>query len=886
MTSALHLAPARLEPDASLDDAEQAHLDECPRCRIEARLLGGFFTDAPADDDPAFQPVKTALDTVRSQLSRSLLQGTLAEVGRDAPSVVEVVPPGEPDRYETEGPLGSGGMGDVLRVRDRSLGRTVAMKVANPTFQATAEGLARFVEEAQVAAQLQHPGIVPVHEIGLLEDGRAYFTMKEVEGITLAEAIRDVHLAGGDGTWETGRLGWTFRRLVEAFRRTCDALAYAHSRGVCHRDLKPANVMLGPFGEVLVLDWGLAKVLGRADERGRVIETARTENSALKTQLGAVAGTPAWMPPEQAEGDHERIGPAADVYSLGAILYAILSGGPPYRGRTSINILRQVLTGPPAPPSSEAGPVPDELRDVCMTAMARAIDDRYANASELGKAVGDWLDGAYRRDRALAALEQARGLRPAASATLTRASDSRARARAALSGTRSFDGVEHKLEGWELEDEAARLEARAELEELEFTEAVRSALTHDPDLPAAHALLADHYRERHAEAERSGDVAAAERFERLLRAHDDGTHAGYLAGDGALTLHTDPPGLEVRAAAYVEEQRVLSPGDVRALGATPLDRVDLPMGSYAVTVGDGAVSLPLVVPRAGHADRIRPGDDRPHVLQVPDSLAPGDCLVPAGWFESGGDERTPSSLPGRRIWVDSFVIREHPVTHAEYLEFLNAVDVEHALEHAARERAAREGELGALLVEHRDDGTFALRTDAEGDDWEPHWPAWMVSWHGARAYAAWRAEVDGVPWRLPWELEWEKAARGVDGRPWPWGSFGDPTWACVHGHREGRPYPASVHAHPVDVSPFGVRGTAGNVCDWTLDVFTEEGPELTDGGLFERPAAPVPDDGQLSRCVKGGSWSNPIVHGRGAFRDGRHASDRRWVIGFRLARDA
>ncbi len=235
--------------------------------------------------------------------------------------------------------------------------------------------------------------------------------------------------------------------------------------------------------------------------------------------------------------------------------------------------------------------------------------------------------------------------------------------------------------------------------------------------------------------------------------------------------------------------------------------------------------------------------------------------------------------------VDAFVIREHPVTHAEYLAFLNDIDADEALKHAPRERSARPGELGALLVTHDPDTGFSLRVDAEGDTWEPDWPAWMVSWNGARTYAAWAASRDGVAWRLPWELEWEKAARGVDGRPWPWGRFGDATFAAVHGTREGRPRPSAITDHPVDVSPYGVRGTAGNVCDWTLDVFTEEGPALTAEGWFVRPPDAVPDDGQLSRCVKGGSWSNPIVHGRGAFRDGRHAGDRRWVIGFRLARD-
>ena len=874
MTTA-HLTPGQLEPDRTLGVDEQAHLEACPRCRIEARLIGGFFAEDAAAE-PAFAPLGTVLDSLRSQLSASLLHGAPTE---EVPSV-EVLSPADPDRYETEGALGAGGMGDVLRVRDRSLGRSVAMKVANAHFQASPEGFARFVEEAQVAAQLQHPGIVPVHELGLLPDGRAYFTMKEVEGITLAEAIADVHLASDDRRWAPGRLGWTFRRLIDAFGRTCEAVAYAHSRGVCHRDLKPANIMLGPFGEVLVLDWGLAKVLDD-DDSLPPIETARTDRSALRTQVGAVAGTPAWMPPEQAEGDADRIGTASDVYSLGAVLYAILSGTPPYTGRTALNVLHQVLTGPPPPPRSESGPVPDELRTICTTAMARSIDDRYAGAGDLARAVADWLDGAHRRDLALAALEAARALRPAAAATLALAADLRARARALLADVRSFDPVEAKTAGWALQDEATTLDAVAALQEVEFTEAVRSALTHDPDLPAAHALLAEHYRDRHAAAEAGEDRAAAGRFEALLRAHDDGTHALYLEGRGTLSVSVDlPEGMappNLLAIPYRSRGRTMRPDadDAIDLVTPPVTDAALPMGSYELHIGD-VVRLPVVIGRAvATTAQVR--------LPVPGELGPGDCLVPAGWFHSGGDDRTPSSLPGRRVWVDSYVIREHPVTQGEYLAFLNDLDPADALVHAPRERASRPGELGALLVAHDPEGGFSLRTDAEGDTWELDWPTWMVSWHGARAYAAWAASRKGVPWRLPWELEWEKAARGVDGRPWPWGRFGDPTFAAVHGTREGRPRPSSIQDHPVDVSPFGVRGTAGNVCDWTLDVFTEEGPDLVEG-RFVRPAV-APDDGQLSRCVKGGSWSNPIVHGRGAFRDGRHAGDRRWVIGFRLARD-
>ncbi|MFO1495028.1 MAG: serine/threonine-protein kinase [Lysobacterales bacterium] len=166
--------------------------------------------------------------------------------------------------YELLSLIGSGAMGEVWRVRDRRLQRTMAMKILRHAWTGDADIAARFIEEAQATAQLQHPGIVPVHEIGTLSDGRLYFTMKEVRGRTFLDVIEAVHREIGSDFGAVGRDGWSHRRLVEVFRAVCDAVAYAHSRGVIHRDLKPHNIMVGDFGEVLVLDWGLALVIGRS----------------------------------------------------------------------------------------------------------------------------------------------------------------------------------------------------------------------------------------------------------------------------------------------------------------------------------------------------------------------------------------------------------------------------------------------------------------------------------------------------------------------------------------------------------------------------------------------------------------------------------------------
>ncbi len=232
-------------------------------------------------------------------------------------------------RYQVMGEIARGGVGVVLRGHDVDLGRPVAMKVVRKEYAHDREVLQRFVEEAQIGGQLQHPGVVPVYEMGLGEDGRPYFTMKLVKGRTLAALLKEPSLPGGR------------RSLLKAFESVCQTMAYAHARGVIHRDIKPANIMVGAFGEVLVVDWGMGKVLrgsgesqeapGEATDRS-LIATLRSETDGSQSIVGSVMGTPRYMPPEQARGDVAAVDQRSDVFSLGAVLCEILTGQAPYAG--------------------------------------------------------------------------------------------------------------------------------------------------------------------------------------------------------------------------------------------------------------------------------------------------------------------------------------------------------------------------------------------------------------------------------------------------------------------------------------------------------------------------------------------------------------------------
>jgi serine/threonine protein kinase/Flp pilus assembly protein TadD len=389
---------------------ETGHLGEDEHALLEALVHKHLqkHRDDPEQSLAAVSSIGALRDDLR-QIADSEVKASLAHVSTARPEAdphdtgpyvpPRTLPPHA--RFRILRPHAKGGLGEVFVAEDQELHREVALKEIQERHAAEPAYRTRFLLEAEVTGCLEHPGIVPIYSLGHYADGRPFYAMRFIRGDSLQEAIAQFHRAKPSHSPGERTLG--LRKLLGRFLDVCNAIAYAHSRGVLHRDLKPGNIMLGKYGETLVVDWGLAKVVGRAElEAPEGLLPVPASDSAL-TQAGTALGTPAYTSPEQAAGRLDQLGPRSDVYSLGATLYCLLTGRAPFHEGEVGQVLRKVQRGDFPRPRDLDRHIAPALEAICLKAMALQPGERYASPRALADDLEHWLAdepfAAYREPR-------------------------------------------------------------------------------------------------------------------------------------------------------------------------------------------------------------------------------------------------------------------------------------------------------------------------------------------------------------------------------------------------------------------------------------------------------------------------------------------------------
>jgi serine/threonine protein kinase/formylglycine-generating enzyme required for sulfatase activity len=764
--------------------------------------LQRFLKDAPPDNlrEELLRGQTLVLASIQSA-SRPDGMATFATLHADnsAPLPLTAFPTSE--RYAIQHELGRGGMGEVWLAHDTNLGRDVALKFLREDL-GDAESLRhKLLLEAQVTGMLEHPSIIPIYDLGNHGDRGAFYTMRVVREQSLETLLREMR---------AGAPRYTLSQLISFLRQALLALQYAHDHGVIHRDLKPENLLIGAYGEVFIIDWGIAKIGAAPSPTPLADELMRRSASQAS---GSLVGTPHYMAPEQARGENDLVDARSDVYAMGAVLYEILTLETVFHADNMLTLLFKASEEPAEPPTKRAPDraIPIPLEEICLRALAKEPRLRYQSAQEMARELEQFLDGVKDQERryqiARDLVVQADRLKR----DYLRARKDYAKSVIEFIDTRaqipSWAPVQERERLWALEQRANELRLKFERT---FGEAIRTysqALGYAPQLGEAREALADLYWQRFQLAEASGDEASAIYFEGLVRQYNDGNYDTLLEGLATLDLDATPAPERVQIYRYEPGMQRLLPRLVQAL-AGPIQRYTLPHGSYLLLVeraGHAPLRVPLKLERLEHASL--------HLKLRALSELPSDMIIVTAGEYLGG-QIDPVDLDRHRRHINDFAIGRFPVTCREYLEFLNDLAANGALEEAIQ-HAPRTSESAPSYFAFKD-GAFSLpEEDAEGDRWDLDWPICLVSCHDAEAYAAWRSAREGRRYRLPSADEWEKAARGVDGRLYPWGNSFDPAFCCMRDSHKGRPLPAVIGTYPYDCSPYGAMDMAGNMMEWT-----------------------------------------------------------------------
>lgn len=708
-------------------------------------------------------------------------------------------------RYLLGSVLGKGGAGRVVRAYDRMLRRVVALKI--PHGFGANHALTKLLQsEARTTGQLEHPNIVPVYDYGVLNNGEHFYTMKRISGRSLRDVLRDVRAqrAAALDRWPESQL---LRVIVEV----CRALEFAHHHGTLHRDLKPENIMLGDFGEVYVMDWGLAQC---ADITDLPAPEPTDKNHHYPT-----VGTPAYMSPEQASGVAE-LDQRTDIYSLGVMLYEILTHVVPSRRDSVVETLLAVASETILPPSTVATNrhINPELDDIVMRALEKDAAKRYPTVKQLRVDLEIYLSGrrpltAERSYRASLALIETydQGV-----AQVTRL---RKRARRLAAQIAPSDTIGDKREYW-------RASERVDIRERQLisvyeraVEELHKTLLLDPAHEGAQLALASLAWRKYCEAQQARDPRQTDYFRTLVRQYDTaGQYTRLLEHATSLHLTADIPGTHAFIQQIEGHDRRLQPTTLRYIGEPPLEIPSLPRGSWLITLkapGIDAIRLPILA-RADRPLRVHVNASRASELPT------GFTFVPNGESQIGGDYEALDPLPAQTITLHAFGASGMPVLISEYLEWIQYL--------AMREPGLAEAHLpvlsnGAPLIRRFADDTFRicpnamrwLNPEATIDE---DFPIVGIRADDALAYLEWRSRKEHRNYRLPTELEYERMTRGADGRMFSWGDTFDPALCVMRLSSEAVPRLKPAGHALSDIGPFGHRDLSGNareLCTSSLD---------------------------------------------------------------------
>lgn len=783
------------------------------------------------------------------------------------------------DFYGATSSIGEGGVGLVLKGHDPNLGRDVAVKILRPQMRGKKSSLERFIREARATAQIEHPNIVPVHEMGVHKDWGVYFTMKKISGEDLKEILYKI--AENDPEYIKK---YTLSKLLDIFRDVCNGIAFSHSKGLIHRDLKPENIFVGDYGEVLVLDWGLVREIKPTmekeddDEKGSEaedpfdssvnIDLDDTKNPEL-TLDGFVSGTPYYMSPEQARAENKSIDHRSDIYTLGVILYQILTLRLPFDGKDIRSTINAVAIGDFIPPrkKSPSRKIPSELEAICLKAMSYDPKDRYQNVKEF---IADIYH--YQDDYPISAMQYSSVYRfwklckrhPVVSTSISavlvfgflgfgvrivdkyikynllmnRAEQYLAKSFSEYRRARKLNLKIEELRNKrivktksdkeiELEKELAEIESKAENnsevakallmaipERFQSTPRINSAYVRLVTGKINNALDLKDYPKTSALLDRLELYQKEDpNFMDKEKQQSANELRKIIRGDGSLQIASDQENVDIKLYRLREDENgIITKGQKIKAGKTPIKFAKIPKGNYLLICqkeGFNDVRYPV---RIDHAENENAN------IYMPKTIPDGMVYIPGGKFYIGGQYSRNSRL--REIELPSFFIKDKEVTFGEYLEFFKTLkDNKWREKYMPLLRLAREQRCFKNVFDEKNNIVLSFVKKQH--------PVVGITQEAAAAYCRWLSSKNGIECRLPTAEEWEKTARGVDGRNFVWGNKINLSYAFISENKEAKEkhgYWAPPGQFPRDVSIYGVHDMAGNVREWTCSKFMGNSP--------------------------------------------------------------